>query len=284
MTKSLLLIRASARAGLRWAKDHVYSWLILGPVVVGISYWTAWRLAGNLPEWEPSPSLTIAIATLFEIGLISLSLSRTSAEIFHPRRPESYFDALSIPVSSHLHAALATRIMKTLVIAVAAVIARSTFGKAESFRMLDLVLLSSYVAITSLSQILAALNWIHWGHKRNPRAAIGAVLTLAISSALAGFVLAVFFERAFFTSAFKQWLIVSCVVWIVWLYALANRVHQWWRSSDLEYARRLQTPNRSTDFITRAIRRRLPRIVAAQLARDLQLTLRAFSSAGLKTV
>lgn len=279
MTKSLLLIRASARAGLRWAKEHVYAWLILGPVVVGISYFTAWRLAGNLPEWESSPKLTIAIAALFEMGLIALSLSRTSAEIFHPRRPESYFDALPIPVSSHLHAALATRTVKTLVIAIAAAIARSTFGEAGSSRTLDLVLAFCFVTITSLSQVVAALNWIHWGHKRNPRAAIEAVLMLAISTTLAGFVLALFFERAYFTPAFEQWLIVSCVVWIVLLYALANRLHQRWRSSDLEYAKRLQTPNRSTDLITRAIRRRLPRIVAAQLARDVQLTLRAFSSA-----
>jgi len=279
VTKSLLLIRATARAGRRWAKEHVYSWLILGPVVVGISYWTAWRLAGNLPEWEPSPSLTIAIAALFEIGLIALSLSRTSAEIFHPRRPESYFDALPISVSTHLHAALSTRITKTLFIAIATAIARSTFGKAESFGMLDPMLLFFYVAITSLSQILAALNWIHWGHKRNLRAVSGTVLALAVSSALAGFVLALFFERAYFARAFKQWLIVSCIVWIALLYALANRLHQRWRRSDLEYARRLQTPNRSTDFITRAIRRRLPRIVAAQLARDVRLTLRAFSSA-----
>jgi hypothetical protein len=64
--KSLLLIRASARAGLRWAKEHVYSWLILGPVVVGISYFTAWRLAGNLPEWDLSPGLTVTAAALFE--------------------------------------------------------------------------------------------------------------------------------------------------------------------------------------------------------------------------
>lgn len=279
MTKSLLLILSSARAGLRWAKEHVYSWLILGPVVVGISYFTAWRLAGNLPEWDSSPSLTLAIAALFELGLIALSLSRTSVEIFHLRRPESYFDALPILVSSHLHIALATRTLKTLVIATAAAIARSTFGDAGPFRTLDLVLAFCFVAITSLSQVVAALNWIHWGHKRNPRAAIAAALIIAISAGLAGFVLAMFFERKYFTTTSERWLIGGCLVWIVLLYAISNRLHQRWRSSDLEYANRLRTPNRSTDFITGAIRRRLPRIVAAQLARDLQLTLRAFSSA-----
>lgn len=279
MTKSLLLIRASACAGLRWAKEHVYSWLILGPVVVGISYFTAWRLAGNLPDWEPSPVLTVAAAVLFEFGLISLSLSRTSAEIFHLRRPESYFDALPLPVSSHLQAALATRAAKTLIVAVAAAIARATFGEAQPFRALDLALAFCFVTITSLSEVMAALNWIHWGHKRNRPAAIEGGLTIAISTALAAFILALFFERADFAPAFPPWLIVSSIVWIVLLYARANRLHQRWRSSDLEYARRLQTPNRSTDFITRAIRRRLPTIVSAQLARDVRLTLRAFSSA-----
>ncbi|MEK6325128.1 MAG: hypothetical protein AABN33_26105 [Acidobacteriota bacterium] len=279
MTKSLLLIRASARAGLRWAKEHVYSWLILGPVVLGISYFTAWRLAGDLPEWETSPPLAVAVATLFEISLIALSLSRTSGEIYHLRRPESYFDALPIPVSSHLHAALATRTLKTLVIAIAAAIARLTFGEAESLKTLDLLLLSCFVAITSLSQALAALNWIHWGHRRNSRAALAAVLVLTISATLAGFVLALVLKPAYFTPAFKLWLIVSCTVGIVLLYSLDNRLHRKWRSSDLEYAKRLQSAHRSTELITRAVRRRLSQIVAAQVARDVQLTLRAFSSA-----
>lgn len=279
MTKSLLLIRASALAGARWAKEHVYAWLILGPVVIGISYFTAWRLTGDLPEWESSPGLTFATAVLFEVGLIALSLSRTSAEIFHLRRPESYFDALPISLESHLHAALATRTAKTVVIAIAAAIARSTFIEAESFRALDLVLLICFVAVTALSQVLAALNWVHWGHKQDTRAALEAVLTLAISTVLAGFVLALLFQRTSFKPAVEQWVIVSCIAWVVVLYVLANRMHSRWRSSDLEYARRLQSPNRSTDFITRAIRRRLPHIVAAQLARDIRLTLRGFSSA-----
>jgi hypothetical protein len=47
----------------------------------------------------------------------------------------------------------------------------------------------------------------------------------------------------------------------------------------MEYARRLQSPNRFSVVSARVIERRFSPKVAAQLARDLQLTLRAFSSA-----
>jgi hypothetical protein len=96
---------------------------------------------------------------------------------------------------------------------------------------------------------------------------------------LVGFAFAMFFEPGYFRAAVERWMILVSVAWTLSLYARASRLHERWRSSDLEYANRLQAPSRSTDLITRAIRRRLPGIVAAQLSRDVQLTLRGFSSA-----
>ncbi|MFY9558582.1 MAG: hypothetical protein WAV20_00910 [Blastocatellia bacterium] len=279
MIKSILLIRASTLAGLRWAKEHVYSWLILAPVVLGLSYFTALRLAGNLPDWQISLLFAVVFATLFEISLIALSLSRASGEIYHLRRPESYFDALPVPASSHLLAALATRAARTMIVAIAAVIARLTFGESESLRALDLILVPCFAASTSLSEVFAALNWIHWGHKREWPAAIMALGLLIITAMLAGLLLALVLKPVYLTSSLKLWPIGFGAAWIVLLTYIAYHLHGRWRRADIEYAKRLQTSNRSTGFIVRAVRRLRSRSVAAQLARDLRLTLRAFSSA-----
>ena len=128
MKDSLLLIGASTRSLLRWARQHVYAWLILAPVVLGITYFTVVRLAENVPEWQPTTPLTLTLASLFNLGLVGLSLSRASAELYHPRRPESYFDALPVSASAHLRAALVTRVARTAVVAAAALIARTTLG------------------------------------------------------------------------------------------------------------------------------------------------------------
>jgi hypothetical protein len=56
-------------------------------------------------------------------------------------------------------------------------------------------------------------------------------------------------------------------------------MHARWRAADIEYAKRLQAGGRLSAFGAHVLSRRFERAVAVQLARDLQLTLRAFSSA-----
>jgi len=276
---SLLLIGASTRSLLRWARQHVYAWLILTPVVLGITYFTVVRLAENLPDWQPSTLLALTLAALFNLSLVGLSLSRASAEIYHPRRPESYFDALPVSAAAHLHAALATRAARTGVVAAAALIARAAFGETDLLHALDLPPLLCFVAVTSLSETLGALNWIHWGHTKSSRAAAVALLVLLFNGILGGLLLTVVLSPSGFSSSFELWQSAVCLVWILIVYSLVNFLNTRWRSSDIEYARRLQSATRSTFRIERALERRLQPVVAAQLARDVRLTLRGFSSA-----
>lgn len=256
----------------------MYAWLVLAPVVLGTTYFTALRLAENLPAWQPSPLFVITLATLFNFSLFGLSLSRASAEIYHLRRPESYFDALPVSAEAHMHAALATRAARTLVVAAAAWIARATFG-VESMRAIHLPSLLFFVAVISLSETLAALNWIHWGHKRNLRAAIAGLLVLFFNGILGGLLLTIVLKPANFPSSVSLWLPAISLVWIIIVYYLIRRLNDRWRGPDIEYAKRLQSSNRSTIPIADVLKRRLPRAIAAQLKRDLQLTARAFSSA-----
>ena len=279
MEKSFLLIGASTRSLLRWARQHIYAWLILTPVVLGITYFTLVRLAENLPEWQPSTPLAITLATIFNLGLTALSLSRASAELYHPRRPESYFDVLPVSGAAHLHAALATRVARTGVVAAAALIARATLGGVEWLRSLDLPPLLCFITLLSLSETLGALNWIHWGHKKNSRAAFASLILLLVNGSLGGLLLTMVLSPSRFSSRFELQLSAVCFLWILIVYYFVHLLNARWRSSDLEYARRLQSATRSTFRIERALERRLPPVVAAQLARDVRLTVRAFSSA-----
>src|SRR5215831_1738824 len=96
VTKLQLILAASARDQIRWARQHLYAWLVLGPIVVGLSYFTATRVAQNL-ELESLPgSFAIAASYAIIAGLIGFSLSRASAEIYHLHRPEAYLDALPV--------------------------------------------------------------------------------------------------------------------------------------------------------------------------------------------
>ena len=63
--KTLLLIGASVLSQLRWAKQHVYTWLILTPIVLGMSYLSLSELGDNIAVWQPSPSMSLLVAAAF---------------------------------------------------------------------------------------------------------------------------------------------------------------------------------------------------------------------------
>lgn len=264
---------------MRWARHHIYSWLILAPIVLGLTYFTIVRVAGNLRPWQPSLPFAFAMATLFEAMLIGLSLSRASAELYHLRRPEAYLDALPVKTNTHLLAALAGRIGRTSVVAIALLIARYLLTEAHSVNAINLLALIFFVALTSLAEISGALYWIHWGHTKQRGSASVAVAVLLPTIFISGLLLALLINQDYLPSSYKLWLAVGCVVWVAGLYLLTSRSHERWRTCDIEYAKRLESPNRWNLFSAQLIQRKFAPIVAAQLTRDLQLTLRAFSSA-----
>jgi hypothetical protein len=276
--KALLLVTATVRSELRWAREHVYSWLVLGPLVLGITYATLSRFSNNLPDWRPSPVTTVAVAVAVELCLITLGLSRASAEIYHIRRPEALFESLPLRPATHLRAALIVRLART-VVAAAVVLAIWLIVTRASRAAFDVLLpLAIFAAITALAETFAALNWIHWSHRREKWAAMAAVAFLVVTAALAGLALALAFKPGSLGST-QPWIMASGVVWVVVLYSVAHLLHERWRAGDVEYARRLQLSARWNVFGLRVFQKRLGAVVAAQLARDLHLTLRAFSSA-----
>jgi hypothetical protein len=275
----LLLIAASTRSLRRWARQHIYAWLVLAPVVLGITYFTVVRIAENLPDWQPSFPLALALGTVFTLGLFGLSLSRTSAELYHPRRPESYFDVLPVSATTQLHLALTIRIARTSLVACGALLVRAAHYGTDVINLPDLLLLFGFITLASLSEILAALNWIHWGHHRDVRAACAGLFVVIFNAVLAGLLLTMALHPAGLPAGIEFWPAVASMISAAVSYSLVQLLNTRWRGADLEYARRLQSAARPPLEVELAFERRLTPVVAAQLARDVLLTIRAFSTA-----
>lgn len=279
MTKTLLLVGAAVRSQLRWLSQHIYTALVLTPLVVGMTYASASRLAENIALWQPSPPAAAIVAVVFTICLIALSLSRSSAEIYHIRRPESSFDALPVAASDHLHAGLAARLIRTTVAGAMIFTMIALLGIEGLFDASRLFRLALFVVLLAVAQVFAAINWIHWGHLKNKSIAAGAFVLLAFSALIAGLLLVVFIAPEKPAPSIRQWIVPAGMISVIALYMLLYFQHERWRTGDIEYARRLQLSGRLNVFKLSVLKKRFGVVVAAQLARDLQLTIRAFSSA-----
>ncbi|HSE97155.1 MAG TPA: hypothetical protein VLD57_02720, partial [Blastocatellia bacterium] len=189
MMKAWLLIRANLRSQMRWARQHVYIWLILAPVVLGMSYLSLSRVGDNIAVWQPSPRMAFLTASAFALCLIGLSLSRATVELYHILRPESYTEALPLALHTHLHAALASRLLRTMLMATLLItlwIVIGGGGMKPSLRLPPLVL---FTVLSALTETFAALSWIHSNHTRSVTATAVSLIALALSVAIDGVLL-----------------------------------------------------------------------------------------------
>jgi hypothetical protein len=275
MKKVWLIIGASLRSQLRWAKQHVYAWLILAPLVLGITYMTVSRLAANLSTEDFSFTQASVIGAALFLSLIGLSLSRASAEIYHLRRPAAYFETLPLDASAHLYAALLTRFGRTLIVGL--VIFSIKHLLKEPLGAGNLLALLLFIIVLALSQTFIALQWIHFGHTR--KNGIFSIIYVIVDSTLAGIIFAYAIKSA--NGNHKGLLGTSLIIILaaVASFFILQKLHNRWRSADVEYARRIETAKNFKLLSASTFRRRFSPAVASQLARDFQLTLRGFSSA-----
>ena len=87
MKPLLLLIAASLRSQVRVVKSHLYSWLILTPMVIGITYLSVSRLTEEVSLQRLSFPGVWVLGTLLCLSLIGFTLSRAVTELYHLRRP-----------------------------------------------------------------------------------------------------------------------------------------------------------------------------------------------------
>lgn len=279
MSHLRLIAAAALRERARWARQHLYLLLVLGPLVLGMTYFGVGRLVRE-GEWALTGGWAVAAGALSACALVVLGMSRASAEIYHVRRPESFFESLPVAEDTHFYAALVARAARTLPAAAAALVARTlASGGGALADALLFPALAVFVCASSVAEVAAALNWIHWGHARARAAAAGGLALLLPGVALGGLLLVVIVAPGKLPFEWRAGVVACGAVWAVAAFALARRWHARWRRADIEHARRLGSVAGRSLFGAAFLRRRLGGGVAAQLARDLQLTLRRFSSA-----
>jgi hypothetical protein len=300
--KLFLLASAELRDRWRWARQHLYALLVLSPLVLGMTYVTLARMTSYDLELEtPSVAVQILLAILSVLAVIALNLSRASREVYHLRQPAAFSEALAVERATHLRLALLARLGRTLVLGLALLVLRSLWrddvsvAAATDLASLGALLLA--VAIITLAEVYAALNWIHWGSTRDKQAAGSALLVLVATSVVSASLLLLFFNLAAVAELTGSLAIstpslagraTTPINYIAYaggclcaglVYVLAHRAHERWRATDIDYAQRLQQGSRLNLNVRGILDRRVPRSVAAMLARDLRLTLRTFSSA-----
>lgn len=288
--KTNLLLWATVRDSLRWAREHIYALLVLGPLVLGMSYLTLAQAATyDLRLAEPPLLLQIILAAGFVLCTMAVSLSLASRELYHLRRASAFTEALPISRAGHLHFALFIRAGHTLMLGLALLLVHSVLGR-ESVTIASLAALLIFCTLMIVSEVYAAINWIHWGHERSRLGALKALAALVIGATMSSLLLVIFFnetagERLAVALRLpgRLWMLsiiyAACGVLAFVIYLLARTSHEAWRARDVDYAQRLGQRAWPELKLAGFVGRRLSRAVCALLARDLSLSLRIFSSA-----
>lgn len=279
MTHLRLIVGAGLLDGLRWARQNLYALLVLAPLVLGMTYFGVGRMVRDA-EWHPSETEVLALAVIAAACLAALSLSSASVEIYHLRRPEVLLDALPVSVDAQLLSALVRRAARTSAAAFAALMLRG-FAGGDVLDASALAALALFVTLTAAGEVLASLEWIHWGHRRAGAHAFVGVAAFAACAGAGGLLLAEALRPDGQRFVSRAALFAGSTLLTAVLAALAFALHRRWRAGDSEFANRLGARDGWGSLGERVALRasRGSRQVAAQLARDLQLTLRGFSSA-----
>jgi hypothetical protein len=279
-----LILAATTKDQFRWARQHLYFLLVLGPIVLSATYLIVTSLADRGTGFDLPIPASLVVMTAAQAALVALSLSRASSEIFHIRRPEGFLESMPVTLDMHLYVAVGSRILRTAFAAALVLIARWLIGGSGSLSAVVFTSAAVWTLITAISETWGALNWIHWSHKKGPVIAATALLTMLVSVSLGGilFLLTTLNPQGF--QGFTRWWVnVAGVAWTAAVYLMLRESHRRWRSGDVEFAQRLQ-PLARWSLSANRFTRRLGPIVSALLVRDLQLTVRGFSSAVYVTI
>lgn len=239
-----------------------------------MTYLISTRVIENARDWAvPDFSLRPA-AAIVVLTLIGTSLSRVAIELFGIGHPRSQFDALPVAQSVQLHAAIFIRAGRTLVLTMALLLIRQRLGGELAS---SIPLAAAFVALISLTELLAAITWVHWRHTQTVITAVSSLAILTPAVMIAGSLLSEIIASSHNESRLTP--TSGGILAAAILYATLRQCHQRWRATDVDYAKRLLTAVKRAPLSSRLFTRRLSASAAAQLVRDLQLTLRAFSSA-----
>lgn len=264
--------------GARWARENLYALLVLAPLVLGMTYFGVGRMVREA-DWSPTEAQTLAAAVVAAACLVALSLSRASVEVYHVRSPEWVLDALPVSAGTQLTAALLRRAAHAAAVSAAALVLRWLAGGAFDAAVVAPVVV--LVCVLAAGEVLSALVWVHWSHRRGAASATGSLAALAACASVAGALLTDVVRPGGLTLV-RPGVAVACgALATAVLAGLAFVLHARWRAGDAEFAKRLGAREKWGDSVEWLARRACKGRgeLASQLARDLRLTLRGFSSA-----
>jgi hypothetical protein len=273
-----LIAGAWALEGGRWARENLYALLVLGPLVLGMTYLGVGRMVREA-AWSPSEAQTLAAGVVAAACLVALSLSRASVEVYHVRRPEWVLDALPVSAAVQLSAALARRAAHACASGAGALVLRWLAG--GSFGAQVFASAALLVCVLASGEVLSALVWVRWSHRRGAARAAAVALSVTACALAAGALLASAVRPGGVTLPSRTAVLAGGALAAVAQGALAFVIHGRWRAADAEFAQRLGTRERWGGAIERFAERVCGgrEELAAQVARDLRLVLRGFSSA-----
>ena len=265
--------------GGRWARENLYVLAVLTPLVLGMTYFGVGRILRGA-EWVPTEAQTLVAAVAAAACLAALSLSRASVEVYHLRQPEWVLDALPVSAFVQAAAALARRAAHAAAVGASALALRWLAG-GEVFRARVFASAALLVCVLASGEVLAALGWVRWAHRRAPAQAAASLAAFAVCAVAAGLLLVDVVRPAGLTLVSLTFLLACGGAAAALQAALAFVLHARWRAADAEYAKRLGAHEARGDFDGRVAARVCGgrEVLAAQVTRDLRLTLRGFSSA-----
>src|SRR4051812_21173140 len=182
MIQLKLIVGAWLTEDLRCARRNLYALLVLTPLVLGMTYFGVGRMVREA-EWSPSDAQVLVACVVAAACMLALNLSRAGLEIYHLRRAESVFDSLPVTARVQLWAALLRRASRTCGVASVALVLRWLAGGG----VLDAWLFASLaltVCVLASGEVFAAVEWVHWSHRRETaHAALAVVVSSACASA-----------------------------------------------------------------------------------------------------
>ena len=279
MNQLRLIAGAWLTEGARWARENLYALAVLTPLVLGMTYFGVGRMVREA-VWSPTEAQVLAAAVAAAACLAALSLSRASVEVYHVRTPEWVLDALPVSAGAQAWAALLRRAAHTAAVGAAALVLRWLAG-GELFAASALASAALLAAVLASGEVLSALGWVRWAHRRGRAQAAASLAAFAACAAVAGLLLADVARPGGLALLSGTAVLVCGAAAAAAQVMLALALHARWRASDAEFAKLLGAREARGGAVERLAGRACKGRVelAAQLARDLRLTLRGFSSA-----
>jgi hypothetical protein len=279
----LLLARAAARNEIRWARQHLYFLLILGPLVVGVAVFTIDQATSQLPNFRLNDDLSFVGFTVLFLALFAAGVSRAANQIYHVRRSEAMFESLPVGLSDHLSLAFGSRLIRAVAIATVVLLARSRFtGYPLTQRISGCgFLLAETIAVTELICGLAWIHWIHLRHRKHLFAGVAfgaAVAVASISAVIGGELIGILFLPARFAYDRLDVFTAIMSIWVLVLLLIVRRMHNLWRARDIEFALRLGQGKAWPLRALRPLASRFGEVIFGIFRRDVLLTVRVFSS------